>query len=71
METREVKYDNIITRYNGTLYNHGEISYGEKLKDERGGYALQSLINLKLAIKEDDVDSFKNELTELIQKYAQ
>ena len=71
MQTKEVKYHDIKTRFDDDLYNHGEIRYLNKMKCESGGYMFKTVADIKFALRENDVESFEKELTTLIEKYAQ
>ena len=71
MENKEIKYHAIKTRFDDNFYNHGEIRYLDKMICESGGYMLKTVADIKLALKENDVESFEKELTTLVEKYAQ
>lgn len=70
METKEIKYHDIKTRLYRDVYKHGEIIYLDKTRGECGRCFFKTTVNIKLALEENDVKNFENELTELIQKYA-
>lgn len=71
MLTKEFKYDDIITRYNGTLFKHGEVHYGEVKRDERGYNSRPVKVNFELDVTDFNLISFKSNLEKFIQKYSQ
>lgn len=71
MKTKEILYDTIVTKYNGTTYTHGEITYSNipPLKHDELELVSAQVV-FSLAINKKDSDNFTNELTELVQKYS-
>lgn len=65
MKRKEILYDEIITEYNGELFNHGEIVY----RDMRPRIT-EVKVNFRIAVMKENCDNFAKELTELVQKYS-
>lgn len=70
MKTKTVKYDDIITHHYGTDFNHGEIIYKDYI-DRLGEKKLTLKVNIGLAILPEDEEGFLEDITAVIDKYAQ
>lgn len=65
MKTKEILYDEIITEYNGQLFNHGEVVYTDMRPR-----VTKVEVNFGIAVMKENCDNFTKELTELVQKYS-
>ena len=69
MKTKEILYDEIITEYNGELFNHGEVIYRDMQRKDVPGLT-EVKVNFRIAAMRENCDNFAKELTGLVQKYS-
>lgn len=72
MKEKTIKYDDVITYYNGVPFNHGIIEYAPCMnrKDESEIEFLSTKINVAFALSPNNREAFVREFTNLISRYG-
>jgi len=68
MKTKIMNYDTLATTYNGEVFEHGEVIYTPNVFHDD----LTNVdVNFSFAASNDSVGNFTEELSVLLEKYAQ
>jgi hypothetical protein len=68
MKTKIINYETLTTTYNGEVFKHGEVLYAPTTGHDD---MTNAEVNFRLAVKNDSVCDFTDELSVLLAKYAQ
>jgi len=68
MKTKTINYDSLVTFYSGEEFKHGEVVYTPTTGHDN---MTNVAVNFNLVVLNDSVSNFTEELTTLMEKYAQ